>query len=263
MKRVSGGIDTLEGALIVLGVFILAFVLGGQWNARRLGNLRLPFDSAFDEELDATLRTTFGPQRRSNGPEEWIIRDVFHDKRNGVFVDVGAWHWETGSNTYFLEQDLGWSGLAIDASPEFAAGWRDHRPNSQFVVAFVDATDGASRTFYTGANSQTSSASQSEPSQFGGGVVATAQVATARLDTLLERAGIGRFDLLSMDIEQGEPAALAGFSLAKYRPSLVCIEAHMPAREAILKYFTAAGYAVNAKYLRYDVQNLYFEPLPD
>jgi hypothetical protein len=65
---------------------------------------------------------------------------------------------------------------------------------------------------------------------------------------------------MSMDIELSEPQALAGFSISRYKPSLVCIEAHAPVRQAILNYFASAGYVVVGKYLRYDVENLYFAP---
>jgi FkbM family methyltransferase len=253
--------DLLETTLLLSLAAGATFVFQEHRTTRRISTLRQPFDSLTDERLDAELRARYGPQRYSTGPEEWIIRDVFQDRRDGVFVDVGAWHWEKGSNTYFLERRLGWTGLAIDAWPEFSEGWRRHRPRSLFVGAFVDAVDGGLRTLYVGANSQTSSATRDVPAEFGGGVVEERHVTTRRLDTLLKEARITRIDLLSMDIENNEPAALAGFTVTRYRPTLVCIEAHMPARPRILEYFANAGYVIIGKYLRYDVRNLYFEPL--
>jgi hypothetical protein len=53
----------------------------------------------------------------SQGKEELIIRDFFKDRRDGVYVDLGCWQWETASTTLYLERHLGWSGLAIDALP--------------------------------------------------------------------------------------------------------------------------------------------------
>ena len=64
-----------------------------------------------------------------------------------------------------------------------------------------------------------------------------------------------------MDIELAEPKALAGFDVDRYRPALVCVEAHPDVRQEILDYFTRHGYTVVGKYLRMDPKNLYFSPL--
>jgi hypothetical protein len=256
----SPRLDLWETTLIVVAVAGLVWVLAITRAQQMLRNGPTRFASLNDEQLDAELAHRYGPTHHSLGVEEWLIRDFFKDKRDGVFADVGAWHWETGSNTYFLEHDLGWKGLAIDASPEFADGWRQHRPGSRFVVAFVDAVDGASREFFEGKNSLTNSSRRDVPDQYGGGTVGETHVRTARFDTLLEAAGIQRLDFVSMDIELSEPQALAGFSISRYKPSLVCIEDHMPVRQAILSYFASAGYVVVGKYLRYDLENLYFAP---
>ena len=52
--------------------------------------------------------------------KEDILRDYLKDRKGGIFVDVGAFHAKDGSNTYRLERDFGWTGLAIDANPAFA-----------------------------------------------------------------------------------------------------------------------------------------------
>ncbi|MDO9547943.1 MAG: FkbM family methyltransferase [Candidatus Marinimicrobia bacterium] len=50
------------------------------------------------------------------GQDKWIIERLFPDKKNGTFVDVGAYDGITFSNTYFLEQK-GWTGLAVEPTP--------------------------------------------------------------------------------------------------------------------------------------------------
>ena len=84
-----------------------------------------------DEDLPRILEERFGPERLSMGLEEWFIRDFLGDIRGGVFVDVGAWDPTKGSNTYRLERDFGWSGLAVDAIEEFAPKYKVIRPKSQ------------------------------------------------------------------------------------------------------------------------------------
>jgi hypothetical protein len=67
-------------------------------------------------------------------------------------------------------------------------------------------------------------------------------------------------DFVSIDIELSEPKALAGFDVERYKPGLVCIEAHPPVRQAILDYFQRHHFVLAGKYLRVDPQNLYFMP---
>lgn len=90
------------------------------------------------------------------------------------------------------------------------------------------------------------------------------EVETITLDLLLEKAGLEKIDFLSMDIEEGEPAALRAFDIERFRPELVCIEAGPPkVREAIAPYFEAHGYERIDAYLAHDVANWYFRPRPE
>ena len=87
------------------------------------------------------------------------------------------------------------------------------------------------------------------------------QVPTDTLDHILDAAGLHTIDFLSMDIEHAEPRALAGFTIERYSPALVCIEAHAPVRQAILNYFAEHGYVLIGKYWQVDLLNMYFAPL--
>lgn len=78
---------------------------------------------------------------------------------------------------------------------------------------------------------------------------------------LLIKENVDRIDFLSIDVELAEPKVLAGFTVEKYLPMLVCIEAHPEVRQAILDYFAPRGYVVVGKYLRDDVHNLWFTPI--
>ncbi|XP_032668685.1 uncharacterized protein LOC116842913 isoform X2 [Odontomachus brunneus] len=45
------------------------------------------------------------------------IRKIFEDKKNGFFIECGAYDGETRSNTLYLERFREWSGLLIEADP--------------------------------------------------------------------------------------------------------------------------------------------------
>jgi FkbM family methyltransferase len=205
-----------------------------------------------------TFRALYGTSVHSQYDEELYIRDFFNGKRGGFFVDVGANHYKKFNNTFYLEKALDWSGIAIDALPEFASGYAQHRPRTRFFSFFVsDTSDGRARFWVQGGDHLLSSSEQDVA-----GAHSTARdVATITLDDLLARAGVQKVDFVSMDIELAEAKALAGFDIRRYRPDLVCIEAHPPVRQAILDYFARNTYVVMGRYLRADTRNLYFTPL--
>jgi hypothetical protein len=71
---------------------------------------------------------------------------------------------------------------------------------------------------------------------------------------------VERIDFLSMDIELAEPKALAGFDIKRFRPALICIEAHPPILEELQTYFAANDYVELAEYSAIDPLNRYFTP---
>ncbi len=216
--------------------------------------------SLVEAPLVEQLDQRYKGQRFSMGVEEWFIRDFFGDVRDGIFVDVGAWNPTKGSNTYRLERDFGWSGLAVDAIHEFEQGYQSLRPNSRFVAAFVgDQNTGTATLHVPETLTEVASGAESFVKIFEDTSIPR-QVPRRTLDSLLEQAGLTRIDFLSMDIELGEPAALRGFDIERYRPALVCIEAHGETRQAILDYFAEHGYVLIGKYLPHDRVNLYFTP---
>lgn len=198
--------------------------------------------------------------RHSRNAEEWVVRDYFQDKRGGVFLDVGAADAREWNNTYFLETTLGWSGLAIDAQPAFAPEYARLRPRTRFFSLFVSDASDAVETFYVPTNAPLGATSDRDSAQGDEGPVEVRSVPTITLNDLLAREGIARLDFLSMDIELSEPRALAGFEIERYRPALVCIEAHPEVRQQLIDYFHRHHYVVVGKYLGVDAQNLYFMP---
>jgi FkbM family methyltransferase len=207
-----------------------------------------------------------GEKRYSQDDEELVIRDFFRDRRGGVFVDVGAGDWQRYSTTLYLEEQLGWSGVAVDALAEYAEGYRQHRQRTRFVNAIVtDRARGPQKFYRADDFPEVSSVSQSlavaQAREFtDGGAISERVVPTRTLDEVLGGLGVRAIDLLSMDIEEHEPAALAGFDLARFRPAFVCVEAHPAVRDALWHYFVAHRYARQDQYLAWDSANWYFAP---
>jgi FkbM family methyltransferase len=205
-----------------------------------------------------------GTKRYSQDDEELIIRDFFRDRQGGFFVDVGAGHYQRFSTTFYLEEQLGWSGVAIDALSEWADDYRKHRKRTSFVNALITDKARGLQTFYRADDFPEVSAVSKELAEAqarafsDSGTVSERTVPTSTLDAVLERQGVQAIDFLSMDIEEHEPAALAGFDIDRFHPELVCIEAHPAVRDALWQYFRRHGYVRQDQYLAWDSANWYF-----
>jgi FkbM family methyltransferase len=202
----------------------------------------------------------YGSSRNSEHAEEWIIRDFFGSQRGGTFVDVGSSHYRTYSNTYYLDQTLEWSGIAIDAQEEFAAEYAKFRPRTKFFSFFVsDRSDEIETLFVPRINKLVASSSKEFADRYDS-TGRERKVPTITLNDLLARSGLSKIDFVSMDIELAEPMALAGFDIERFKPRLVVVEAHPDVRQQLLDYFSDHHYRVVGRYLRADPDNLWFAP---
>ena len=253
MRLADRRLDAWEALLIAALVAVAAFAAGSR---RAAGGDRPVW--VIDGPSQARLEGKYGRERYSAGLEEYLIREFFKDERGGVFVDVGAFDAVQGSNTWRLERDFGWSGVAIDADPGVAPSYA-RRPHSRFVLAFVDAADGGDATLFSGEGGA-SSGTKAFTEQFGV-LRGTHAVPRRALASILREHDVRRIDFLSMDIELSEPAALGPFPIEEYGPRLVCVEAHPQTRQWLLDYFARHGYVVVGDFLQADSLNLWFKPL--
>lgn len=203
------------------------------------------------------LALKYGPKLYSQHNEELVIRDFFNDRREGIFVDIGASHYQVNSTTYYLEKHLDWSGIAVDAICDYGKDYSIHRGRTRFFCFFVSDRSDQEADFFINLENKRISTGDSRLAERQG-QYDHVKVSTVTLNDLLTRLGINRFDFLSMDIELSEPAALAGFDIDRYRPSLVCIEAHRKVREPIVEYFQTHRYRRLEQYDIVDRLNYYF-----
>jgi hypothetical protein len=60
--------------------------------------------------------------------EEFII-NILNGKREGYYVEQGAFHSSNGSNTYLLEKDYGWNGVSFEINKDFREEFIQNRSN--------------------------------------------------------------------------------------------------------------------------------------
>ena len=210
--------------------------------------------------MQQSLKDTF---RAQNGEDRWLD-DFFGHKRNGFFVEVGAFDGVNLSNTYHFEQ-IGWTGVLIEPDPDKAALCRTNRPGSKtYQCAAAGSPEITEITFYRVEAGEVYSTTEltgdhaRRVEQMG--LASSAMSVPARtLDAILQEARASTPDFVSIDVEGAEMEVLRGFDIGRWKPKVVLIESNSKFRlPKIRDYFTSNGYAfrcsidVNDFYLRVD-----------
>ena len=76
------------------------------------------------------------------GQDQYYIENIANEKRNGIFLDIGANNGIFESNTATLEFDYGWEGICIEANPKLIGELTANRPKSKIVQCAVWHSNG-------------------------------------------------------------------------------------------------------------------------
>lgn len=256
--------------LLVITVFCAVWVTPiflslteSKFERRVTGTRKYPSLPNYSHKYDRMNRMIewYYPKKNSQQWEEMFIRDFFQDMKKGYFVDIGASHFREASTTYFLDIHLGWRGIAVDALEEYWEDYEKFRPRTKFFSFFVGDESDKDIDFYVGKNNKRISSFNEKAVKLNTPDYDTIKVKTITLNDLLDSQSVKSIDLLSMDIELAEPAALKGFDINRFKPKLVVIERHPPVRDEIFEYFKKHGYVDLKMYSDFDARNSYFTPL--
>lgn len=189
-------------------------------------------------------RTLSGNFTSQYGEDEFLVgRGRVPAK--GVFVDVGAGDPIRFSNTYAFEQ-LGWTGLCIDADPEQIESLRRSRTCAIEWAAIASTIGEVEFVHCQDPDYSTTLDHLPELAESRGWGYATTRVPAERLETALEKHSIGKIDLLSIDTEGSELEVCETLEWDEHRPRVVVIEYLTHGRasqeEAIRQYFGRLPY---------------------
>jgi FkbM family methyltransferase len=199
-----------------------------------------------------------GPYQAQHGEDRWL-EGLFPGKRDGVFVEVGAYDGVVLSNSYYFE-GLGWTGVLVEPDAAKAARCRASRPRSQiFECAAVGSETVQEISFYAVGDGQVYSTTnmtqehRQRLDQYGLSFTDT-RVKAMTLDRILEAAKLSRIDFVTIDVEEGELEVLRGFDLARWRPEAVMVETNSRFRSSeIRRYFVERGYVFHYSIVNNDI----------
>ncbi|MBS1301867.1 FkbM family methyltransferase [Loktanella sp. SALINAS62] len=178
----------------------------------------------------AGMMTPAFPYASQSGQDQ-VVDTVFKGKRDGTFLDIGAFNGITGSNSLYFEKWRGWTGTMVEpvqAHRETAQMWRSA---ACLPYAISDQNGEASFIAVTKGYTQMSGLEDSYDSAILKRVRSDPRhaedrltVPTRTLNALFDELGITEVDFVSLDIEGGELSALRAFDFAKYRVGAWAIE---------------------------------------
>lgn len=154
------------------------------------------------------------------GQDAFCTNYIFHRKKGGFFIDVGANHPLKFNNTAYLEKELGWSGLAFEPQKELANLWKKERQTECVPVALGKSEEKIK--FYRdgdcGDSCYMKSGKSFKPRR------ESYFVRQKRLQDILDQRKIAVVDFMSIDVEGYELEVLKGVDLQKTHISCILLE---------------------------------------
>ena len=200
------------------------------------------------------------------GEDVVAIRHFGH-KRQGTYVDIGAYDGIYLSNTAMLEFQFGWHGILVEPIREVYDRMIQRRPGSVCVYGAVSPQKGPLRFTYSAADGGMLSGTAFDPRhrlrieeesrrQHAGIQVLLVPAVhpneVLRAAAALARGGpdIRAIDFLSIDTEGTELDILESIDWRMFRPKLLCVENHYRERHQA-SFLQEVGYRHTGKTLGY------------
>ena len=161
------------------------------------------------------------------GQDKWVLEKLDY-KRNGFFIEIGAYDGITLSNTYTLEKDFGWDGICAECNPEIIPQLIQNR-KCAIEEKPVMHLNGIDASFYSHAKDRTLSAlaPAGYATDMATGELFQAQYTlhTIDMDNLLKKHNAPiDIDYISVDTEGAELSIVSTFDFKKYNVSCWTVE---------------------------------------
>lgn len=173
------------------------------------------------------------------GQDQWIIDDIFHQKKGGYFIDLAATDGVSINNTWLLETKLEWNGICIEPNPSFFTKLKNNRKcivddtivdkeNDNEVIFRIDNGELGGIVDDDTDNNIKYRANQLKKGKF-------IKKNTKTLEYILDKHNAPKvIDYLSLDVEGAEERILSKFPFDKYTFLAMTIERPSPELEKVL-----------------------------
>jgi len=175
------------------------------------------------------------------GQDRHVISTIYNHKRNGFFVEIGAYDGIESSNTHAMEKDYDWKGLCVECNPRFYETLMRTR-NCYKSNHAVYNVNGAVLDFYDSSGYAGLVETNNHQHITNDPII---KVTTKTLTTLLDEIQAPHFiEFLSLDTEGSEYEILKAHDFDKYKFGYICVEHNRveKTRKAIRELLESKGY---------------------
>lgn len=172
-----------------------------------------------------------------SGQDRYLNEQIFKNKTNGIFIDIGAHDGMTFSNTYFFETALGWKGICFEPMPNQFEKLKKNR-NCICINACVAPTNDTVpflwvHSEFPNLDMLSGMCQTYDPRHFArlhyelslnGGSYEIVKIPAVCLNDVLHEHAIDRVDYLSIDTEGGELEILKSINFEKIHIAAISVE---------------------------------------
>ena len=189
-------------------------------------------------------------------PIDIKLDELFKNKKNGFYIELGAFDGLSQSNSAFFEFNRNWTGMLIEPSVKSYELCKLNRPNSYVVNKCCVSNNYNDSTIKGDFNGCTMSSvdgkrmNNTEDSKL---IEVPATTLEKILDIYFTSNEYKHIDFLSLDTEGYEYEILKGLNFNKYSPSYLLIEIYKKDFELIVNYLNNYGYKIHSNFTNYNL----------
>lgn len=175
--------------------------------------------------------------------QDKAIDDILNKKRNGFFIEVGAYDGVSYSNSLFFERNRNWTGLLIEANPRAYREllMKDRKAwTTPACISLSSHVELSVDFLASGADGGVGKQKQGEKDA-SNPYIYMVKANCFPLNVMLDAIGQKHVDMFSLDVEGSEMKVLESIDWDRVTISLFTIEVNKKGRE-IDDFLTAKGY---------------------
>ena len=183
----------------------------------------------------------------SQSGQDKFINGFFRNMKNGFFVEIGAYNGVNGSNCYFFEKFLNWSGIAIEPSlNQFLLLQKNRKckcvnkaiTKKKEKIEFIDVIKGY--TQMSGINNSFYQKTLEMINKDPRTIIDKKIVETSTFSEIVEKNYL--IDYLSIDVEGGERDIIESIDFDLYKIKVLSIENNNPSEVNYEEYLSKKGF---------------------